>query len=90
MCLPTHNDLIGFFKATEPLFVVYWAVVALCLVNPRKALSMKIDFANRMIKKHGFQGQVAVTDKAVAQFRRDKWILFVLLIIVIILIQKIV
>ena len=87
MCLPTQTDIVGFFKTTEVLFMIYLLVVAVCLVNPRKALSMKIDFANRMLKKHGFQGQVLITDQAVIRFHRDKWILFVLNAIVIYLIQ---
>ncbi len=89
MCIPTQTDVVGFFKTTELLFIIYWAVVALCLVNPRKAFTAKVAFLNTMLKKHHLQGQVAVTDKAVANFRRDKWILFFLILIVIYLIQRI-
>lgn len=87
MCLPTQTDVIGFFKTTELLFFIYLVVVAFCLVDPRKAFTAKAEFLNKMLKAHHLQGQVTVTDKAVANFRRDKWILFFLILIVIYLIQ---
>lgn len=87
MCLPTQTDVIGFFKTTELLFFIYLAVVAFCLIVPRKAFTAKVKFLNKMLRAHHLQGQVAVTDKAVANFRRDKWILFFLILIVIYLIQ---
>lgn len=87
MCLPTQTDVIGFFKTTELLFIVYVMVVALCLINPHKAYTAKIEFLNKMLKYHHLQGQVTMTDKAVAAFKRDKWILFFLILIVIYLIQ---
>ena len=87
--MPTQGDVIGFFKTSELLFIGYLAVVSVCLINPRKALQAKINFANRMLIRHGFKGQVELTDAAVSRFRRDKWILFVLLLIAIYLIQLI-
>lgn len=89
MCMPTHSDVIGFFRTMEIFFWIYFLVVAFCLVSPRKALEMKVGFVNRMLKAHRFGGQVLITDQAVERFRRDKWILFILSIIVILLIQKI-
>jgi hypothetical protein len=85
--MPTQTDVIGFFKTTELIFLVYLVIVAICLLNPRKALKMKIDFANKMLKDHHFEGQIKITDKAIERFRRDKWTLFILIAIVIYLIQ---
>lgn len=87
--MPTQTDVIGFFKTLELFFLVYLIMVAVCLVNPRKAFTAKVEFLNKMLKAHHLQGQVTVTDKAVANFRRDKWILFILILIVIYLIQLI-
>lgn len=87
MCLPTQTNVIGFFKTTELFFLIYLAVVALCLFDPRRAFKAKVEFLNKMLKHHHLQGQVTVTDKAVENFRRDKWILFFLILIVIYLIQ---
>jgi hypothetical protein len=89
MCMPTQTDVIGFFKTTELLFLVYLVVVAVCLVNPRKAFTAKVEFLNKMLKAHYLQGQVEVTDKAVQNFRRDKWILFFLILAVLFLVQAI-
>jgi hypothetical protein len=85
--MPTHTDVIGFFKTLEPFLLLYWLVVAFCLVNPRRTFEAKIRFLNKMLKLHHLQGQVTVTEQAVQNFRRDKWILFFLIMIMIWLIQ---
>lgn len=87
MCIPTQNDVVGFFRTLEPLLIVYLAVIAFCLINPRRKFEAKIGFLNKMLKAHHLEGSVVVTDKAVSNFRRDKWILFVLVSIIIYLIQ---
>ena len=87
MCMPTQTDVVGFFKTLEPFFLFFLVVIAYCLVNPRRKLEAKIDFLNRMLKAHHLEGKVTVTEKAVQNFRRDKWILFFLVAIVIYLIQ---
>ncbi len=89
MCIPTQADLIGFFKTLEPVLIVYLAVIAYCLINPRRKFEAKIAFLNKMLKSHHLEGTVTVTDKAVQNFRRDKWILFVLILVMLLLIQKI-
>jgi hypothetical protein len=86
--MPTQIDVVGFFRTLEPLFLVYLVVIAFCLVNPRKKFEAKIGFLNKMLKKHHLEGKVTVTEKAVQNFRRDKWILFFLILIVLLLIQK--
>lgn len=89
MCMPTQSDIVGFFRTLEPLLMVYLVVIAYCLINPRKKFEAKIAFLNKMLKAHHLQGQVSVTDQAVANFRRDKWILLFLVLIMIYLIQLI-
>jgi hypothetical protein len=89
MCMPTQTDVVGFFRTLEPVFLCYWVVIAFCLVNPRKKFEAKIAFLNTMLKKHHLEGKVTVTEKAVQNFRRDKWILFFLILVVLLLIQKI-
>lgn len=87
MCMPTHGDVVGFFKTLEGPFLVYLFVVALCLVNSARCLEWKIKFLNRMLKTHRLDGQVKTTPQAVQRFKQDKWILFFLILIVILLIQ---
>jgi transposase-like protein len=62
-------------------------VIAFCLVNPRRKFAAKIEFLNKMLKAHHLEGKVTVTEKAAQNFRRDKWILFVLIPVIIYLIQ---
>ena len=85
--MPTQTDMVGFFKTLEPFFLVYLVVIAFCLVNPRKKFEAKIGFLNKMLKAHHLEGKVAITEKAVQNFQRDKWILFFLIFIILYLIQ---
>lgn len=89
MCIPTQADVIGFFKTLEPVLIVYLAVIAYCLISPRRKFEAKVAFLNKMLKAHHLEGKVTVTDQAVQNFRRDKWILFVLILVMLFLIQKI-
>lgn len=87
MCMPTQSDVVGFFRTLEPLLLVYLVVIAFCLINPRKKFEAKVAFLNKMLKAHHLEGKVSFTDKAVENFRRDKWILFFLIALMIFLIQ---
>lgn len=80
-------NLYFILHALEWFFLVWILLTALHLAFSRFFFNRMIHFANWVIAFHGFEGQIAGTDKAFKIFRRDLWILLILNFIVLILIR---
>jgi hypothetical protein len=86
MCASTY-EITRFFKCFEWLFIFWEFWMLMSLINTRLFFNKAIGFINWLIRIHGFDGGIIVTERALRRFQRDLWILLVLNLIIIILIR---
>jgi hypothetical protein len=72
------------------LGMIIWAfLVVLCILFPKPVFEWKVKFLNWIIRMHRLGGSINGTPEALRQFRRDLWILLVLILIAIFLLRTI-
>ena len=83
------EKLIIIFKFVEPVFWLAQAWIIINLFDAKGAFISNLKVINWLIRKQGFESQLAFTEKAFKTWHRDLWILFFMNPVIIVLIHLI-